>query len=407
VLFYDLGVDPLTGLPTPAAGDYVVRAAGPGVDLLIPLTVTDRKRTRQSSPPLVWALRSGGRFAMGSVPEGEPVYATGLNFPSNRRVRLYVVADRNGWSSGDPLQDVTGVIEETTTDSEGRFTDAVRVWNAAQPVNDQRDFDLVADVANANGDFDFRFTPGTDAIEADRMTGFTVQGPPSPGRVALASDLSGQYRTHFIPEESVSIWVNPPWRPLTPYTMVKKYICLHQDTWQPGTPLADVTGRPEWDLVRYACGNQYLYVVWAQPLTPGRYDPIIDVNQNDVYDEEDIVGQAFEVGGVRPSRIFVSARFPLLNAGESTPITALVVDNGDRPLSGVTVRFTATDSGSSVSPTSAPTNARGLATTTLRAGSTSGVTIRVEASVQVDSTTLRGATEVQVRAVGGLNAIVR
>lgn len=407
VLFYDLGVDPLTGLPIPAAGNYVVRAAGQGVDLLIPLTVTDRKRTRQSSPPIVWALRSGGRFAMGSVPEGEAVYATGIGFPPLRRVRLYVVPDRNGWQSGDTLEDVTGAIEETTTDSEGRFPEAVQVWAAAQPVGEGRDFDLVADVADANGRFDNRFTPGQDAIEADRMTGFTVQGPPSPQRVSLASDTAGNYRTTFTPQESVSIWVNPPWRPLTPYMMVKKYICLHRDSWQFGDLLVDVTGRSEWDLVRYACRNQYLYVVWAPPLTPGRYDPVIDVNQNDVYDEGDIVGQAFTVGGVRPDRIFVSAQSPILNAGESTRITALVVDEQDRPLSGATVQFTATDSGSSVSPTAAQTNARGVATTTLRTGHTPGVTIVVEASVRVDNTTLRDRTEVQVRAVGGLNAIVR
>lgn len=407
VLFYDLGVDPLTGLPTPAAGNYVVRAAGYGVDLLIPLTVTGRKRTRQSSPPLVWALRAGGRFAMGSVPEGEAVYATGLNFPPNRPVRFYIVPDKSGWSAGDTLEDVTGAIEETVTDAKGNFNAAVLVWNSAQPVEDKRDFDLVADVADAAGSFDNRFTPGTDAIEADLMTGFTVQSPPFPGRVALASDQERNYRTKFDPTETVSIWVNPPWRPLTPYMMVKKYICLHQDTWQFGTPLVDVTGRPEWDLVRYACGNQYLYVVWAPTLTPGLYDPIIDVNQNDVYDEEDIVGQPFEVRGRRPSRLFVSARSPLLNPGESTVITALVVDERDRPLTHVPVQFRATDSGSSVSPTTAPTNAQGLATTTLRTGNVSGIIVTVEASVQADGTTIRGTTEVQVRALGSLNAIVR
>lgn len=411
VIFYDIGVDPQTGLPIPAAGNYTVRVIGSGVDFLIPLTVRSRS-LRQPVTPTIWVMRFGGRFAMGSVPEGEPVFVQGINFPPNRRVRLYIVRDKRGWQAGDILEDVTddGIESVTTTPDGtiGTIVVPVRVWSAARVINGNRDFDLVADVADAAGNFDHRYTPGVDAIDADLTTGFTVQGPPRVGeRVDLASDGAGNYKTSFTTDETVHIWVNPPWRPLTPYMMVKKYICLHKATWQFGEPLVDVTGRPEWDLVRYACQNQFIVTVWSPTLTPGKYDPIIDVNQNDVYDEGDILGNPFEVRGPRPKRLFVSARFPIINPNESTPVTAVLISEADQPIAGVTVRFSAANAGSSVSPTSATTNERGTAMTVLRAGETGGVTIRVRATATVEGVTVSGETEVQVRAFGGIQAIVQ
>ena len=413
VLFYDLGVDPVTGFKTSAAGDYTVRIFGSGVDLLIPLTVKSR-RTRQEippTPPTIWVVKSNGAIAGGSIREGDPVYAEGINFPPKRRVRLYIVHDRSGWNSGafpTNLENIPNdVIEEVVTDDVGNLPRTL-VWSSAQPVNGKRDFDLVADVADRNGNFDQRYTPGVDAIDADLTTGFTVQGVPQPGvRVKLASDKQGNYRDQFDTTETVTIWVNPPWRPLTPYMMVKKYICLHKETWNYGDRLVDVTGRPEWDLVRYACLNQYLYTVWAPPLTPGKYDPVIDVNQNDVFDEGDILGEPFEVTGPRPKRLFVSARFPIIDPNESTPVTAILISERDLPIANQTVQFSVTNAGASINPTSAQTDQQGIASTTLKAGSTSGVIIRVRAEATVEGITVTGETEVQVRAYGGLNAIVR
>lgn len=413
VLFYDLGVDPQTGLPTPAAGDYTVRVYGSGVDLLIPLTVRSR-RVRQEIPglpPTIWVVRANGALAGGSIPEGDPVYAAGIDFPPNRRVRLYIVRDKSGWNSGAFPTDLENIpndpIDEVTTDGQGNLP-RTRVWASAQPVNGNRDFDLIANVADANGNFDTRYTPGVDAIDADLTTGFTVQAPqPVTQRVDLASDQQGNYRAVFDPAETVTIWVNPPWRPLTPYTMVKKYICPHKETWNYGDQLVDVTGRPEWDLVRYACLNQYRYTVWAPPLMPGTYDPVIDVNQNDIFDRGDILGKPFKVGIAAPKRLFVSARFPIIDPNESTPVTAILINENDRPMPGQTVQFSVSDTGASINPTSAQTNQQGVASTTLRAGSTGGVTIRVRATATVEGVTVTGETEIQVRAYGGLNAIVR
>ncbi|MEM2368109.1 MAG: Ig-like domain-containing protein [Candidatus Bathyarchaeia archaeon] len=421
VLFYDLGVEPETGRPTSAAGNYTVRVYGSGVDLLIPLTVKSRltakpRGARQEIPglpPTIWVVRANGAFAGGSVREGDPVYAEGINFPPNRRVRLYIVRDRSGWNSGAFSTDLENipndVIEEVATDGQGNLQRTL-VWSSAQPINDNRDFDLIANVADANGNFDIRYTPGVDAVCEDLIAGFTVQGAPQHGvRIDLASDQQGNYRSKFDTTETVTIWVNPPWRPLIPFMMVKKYICPHKETWNYGDRLVDVTGRPKWDLVRYACLNQYLYTVWAPPLTPGIYDPVIDVNQNDVYDEGDVLGKPFKVEGQgpRPKRLFVSARFPIIDPNESTPVTAILISENDCPIPGQTMQFSVSDTGASINPTSAQTDGQGIASATLRAGSTGGVTIRVRATATVEGVTITGETEVQVRAYGGLNAIVR
>lgn len=410
VLFYDLGVDPQSGFPAPASGSYLLRVFGSGVDMLIPFTVRSRRQQIPERSPRIWVVRSNGAIAGGSIPEGEPVYAAGINFPPNRRVRLYVVEDKSGWNSGafpTNLVDVTGVIEEVMTDSQGEITRTL-VWGSAQPNLKKRDFDLVANVSDENGNFDNQYTPGTDAIDADLTTGFTVQGPPQPIiRVNLASDKQGNYRDLFTPDETVTIWVNPPNRPLIPFMMVKKYICPHKETWNYGDPLVDVTGRPEWDLVRYACLNQYLYTVWAPPLVPGIYDPVIDVNQNGIYDEGDILGDAFEVRGAKPKRLFVSARFSFVDPNGATPVTALLIGENDLPIRNQTVQFSVLGEGASVDPTSDQTNLQGIASTTLCVGSTGGVTVRVRAVATVEGVTVSGETEVQVRAYGGLNAIVR
>ncbi len=406
-ILYDLGVDPLTGIPGVQDGEYLLRVTGQGVSLLLSLKV--RSRSRQPRVPSIWVLRdNAGRFATGSIAEGNPVFAHGINFPPNRRIRLYVVKDRAGWRTGDRLEDVTGTVEEVATNSGGTLSTPVRVWDSAAVLRDgTRDFDLIADVADENGNFDSRFTAGRDAVDADLTTGFTVQSAYRFGeRIPLASDEQGRYRDSFETGETITIWVNPPWRPLIPFAMVKKFICLHKENWRQGDSLVDVTGRPEWDLVRFACLNQYRYTVWAPPLTPGDYDPIIDANQNNIYDEGDILGNSFRVEGPRPKRLYLSARWPILDPGGQTPVTATLISERDIPMQNVTISFRVSNAGSSVSPNSATTDSNGQAAVTVQAGPSGGVTLRVEATAATDPP-ISGFAEITVRAYGGINAIIQ
>jgi len=403
VLFYDLGIDPRTGFEVDAVGTYTVHITGQGIDLLKELTVSRSARGRQGSVPTIWVMRSGGggsRFAVGSVLRGEPVQVKGVGFQPNATVHLFVVADKREWAAADPLSDVTTTVEEVTTNAEGEISPPVQVWASASAVNGNRDFDLVADV-----DKDGKYSAG-DAIDAGRLTGFTVQEAPRGSTtegVQLACDGSGTYKDSFA--------ANPPSRPLAPSQLVKKYILVHRDSWRLGEALVDVTGRPEWDLVRYACSNQYIAPVWSAPLIPGKYDVVIDVNQNDVYDAGDILdgggaGAGFQVQGPVPKRVLVSANPPIVNPNQASVLKAQVIDEKDAPIPNSTVSFTA-GQGATLSAASATTNAQGVASVTLTAGATGGVSVSVTAMVNIEQTAVTGTTTVDVRALGSISALIQ
>jgi len=405
-LLYDIGVDPTTGLETPATGSYDILVIGPNFKQTFSFTVKKERGKRQFSWPVVWTKLSNLRFACGYVPEGDAVYAQGYAFPPNTKVRIYVVKHPpGGLPNGALLNDVTEVIEEVTTDSSG-FLPYTLIWNSAKPEADgNRNFDLVVDV-NLNG----RYDANVDAIDGGEIVGFTVQrGAPEPGeRIDVVCDPYGNYKTSFTTNEELSFWVNPPsHRLLSNWPMVGKYICVHKETWNIGDPLIDVSGRPEWDIVRLACWNENFHTVWYPPLKPGYYDPVIDVDRDGKYSEYDILGKAFTVQGPTPTRIYVSATPPTIDPNERADIFAVVVDQNNNPIQGVNVNFSITDSGATLNPTSDTTNEKGIARTVLTAGPTGGITIVVKATATADSTQIEGEAKVVVRAYGGINAIIK
>lgn len=261
---WDIGVDPNTGQPIDASGTYEIRAVGSRGRLLAALLRFEilsgrlwmaSGRSRQAAQGFVNILAgTPPRYPMGSVLVGEPVLVEGFGFPANQQVKLFVVKDKDNWQNGDQLTDQSGGAETVQTDPNGNLSQ-IQVWASAQRLGTGQtdgDFDIVVDV-NAND----RFDAGTDVVNGFIGTGFTVQQA-SRGRqaqhlaVELAASQQGQFKDQFGVNENVSVWVNPPWRPLTPYQMVRKYIVLHKDNWQNGDLLVDVTGRPEWDIMRFA-----------------------------------------------------------------------------------------------------------------------------------------------------------
>ena len=258
---WDIGVDPQTGQPIDASGTYEIRAVGSRGRVIfvslkfevLPITRLS-SRSRQATSAFVNILAgTPPRYPMGSVRVNEPVLVEGFGFPANQQVKLFVVRDKDNWQNGDPLMDESGGAETATTDDNGKLPQTT-VWASAQRGAGQTDgdFDVVVDV-NRND----RFDAGIDVVNGFIGTGFTVQQA-SRGRqqqhlaVELASDQQGRFRDEFNVNETVTVWVNPPWRPLTPYQRVRKYIVLHKDNWQDGDVLVDVTGRPEWDIMRFA-----------------------------------------------------------------------------------------------------------------------------------------------------------
>jgi len=258
VPLWDLGIDPATGQPLSGTQVYELRTIDGSVSFKLELLPSriwlSASRSRQGQRQGFAAILAGEppRYPMGSVAVGEPVWIEGFGFQPNQQVKVFIVRDKENWQAGDAL---TGVVPPTTisTDSNGNLP-RTRIWDSAQRLGSSQtdgDFDVVVDV-NGND----RFDPGDIALNS-LGTGFTVQEVERSRQnqhraVQLAASQQGVFKDVFSVTENVSVWVNPPWRPLTPYMRVKKYIVLHKDDWQDGDPLVDVTGRPETDLLRFA-----------------------------------------------------------------------------------------------------------------------------------------------------------
>lgn len=152
-------------------------------------------------------------------------------------------------------------------------------------------YDLVLDV-NRNGTFE----PAVDLISRRERfrAGFTIQnansGLPIVGQIC--SDRNGNYRDVFDPNAAdpgirdMWAYITPPESSLVQHTIgVRKYVVLHQDVWNDGDPLVDVTEGVEVDPVQGFCTNEAPWLVWPrQLLADGCYDVVIDVNRNGVFD---------------------------------------------------------------------------------------------------------------------------
>lgn len=367
-ILYDIGIDPATGTEVDASGDYELKVVGYGVDKTIPFTIGAVSRSSTSVPsvyPMVKNLSGNFIHPQGSVMNSARLYAKGKGFPANSTVDVYVLPDQNDWTDQSLGGAVTAPVS-VTTDASGSF-EPVAVWNVVQPVNNNRDFDVIVD-ANRNGIVD-----DGDAVNGNSITGFTVQDLNGATAVPLASDRNGTYRSQYTTSETLTIWVNPPGRPTfepveNKGRWVKKYVVIHKNTWNSQDPLIDVTGRPERDLVRYACANEYYYPIWSAPLKAGKYDVIIDANCNGKWDPGiDLIhsfgGQNYvTITGDSPARLIASADSAVINKGETVKIfvTALAEDTTD-PVPGVTISLARTGGSGSVSPASAVTNSEGVA----------------------------------------------
>lgn len=420
---WDIGVGP-DGQPTDASGTYEIRAVGSRGRILAALLKFEilplQKASRQAMSAFANVLAGNPpRYPMGSILIGEPVFVEGFGFPANRQVKIFVVKDKDNWQSGDSLTDESGSAETAQTDPNGNLS-RTQVWASAQRLGAGQkdgDFDVVVDV-NAND----RFDSGTDVVVFAIGTGFTVQAA-SRGRqaqhlaVELAASQQGQFKNEFNVDENVSVWLNPPWRPMTPYQMVRKYIVLHKDEWQDGDVLVDVTGRPEWDIMRFACANQYAYPVWVAPLIPGKYDVIIDMDNDGTYtlgtDYIDAFSQTPQgrcgflvIGTPPPVSLALSAIPPVINANERATILAQV-KYGDRFVSGATVNFSIiAGQGGQLSANSDTTDQNGVATVTLTANQPDQ-NIVVRASVTHAGQSAQADVTVRVRAPGELGLIIR
>lgn len=157
--------------------------------------------------------------------------------------------------------------------------------------------------------------------------------------------------------------------------------------------------------------------MWVAPLIPGKYDVIIDMDQDGKYtlgtDYIDAFSQTpqgtagFIVSGTFPPiRLALSAIPPAINAGERATILAQVQTDAGQFIRGATVNFSITAGQGQLSPNSAVTDENGIATVNLTA-TQPDQNITVHGTVTYANQSAQADVTVRVRAPGELGLTIR
>ena len=224
--------------------------------------------------PVIFAADQDG-FAQNSFLRNQhQVWAKGKNLPSGAVLDIYVVDDYRYWTLGDPLIDVSGGPETVTVDGNGEFH--TRAWANPSLV---APYDIVADF-----DQDGTYSAG-DLVDGYYPVGFMVQiyAGDEDLQLQIACNRDYQYIDVFETTDNVYAYLNPRTQQFT-HKWVHKYVVPHQDVWNNGDQLNDVTQVPELDTPQYGCTNEGRVLIWPADLSPGKYDVVIDVDRNGVYD---------------------------------------------------------------------------------------------------------------------------
>jgi hypothetical protein len=252
--------------------------------------VTDR-RTR----PRLYAADAQGYPTSGFILGQDNVWVVGENFPKGSVIRLWVVPNRDGWQDGDLLKDVTRQHAEGPPgllELQGEQTSFKKLlWRA--PLTSLGSYDIVAEVLT----YPWGHYHGQSQAQVQNIvshvsySGFVIQRRPGEAE-PLEMDLAGTrqspltYKDAFLTTENVYVGVDPTVQPAYIGQTAAIYIVPDKTDaqWLPGTTLQDVTGYVETVTIYGVCGNCWATLAWPAPLTPGKYDVILDFNQNGKYD---------------------------------------------------------------------------------------------------------------------------
>ena len=237
--------------------------------------VTNQQFTVDYGAPVVFAADQDG-FAQNSfLRNAHSVWSKGKNLTSGAVLDIYVVDDIRNWEFGMPLVDVSGGVETVTVDGNGEFH--TRVWPNPSLV---APYDIIADF-----DRDGQYSAG-DLVDGYYPVGFMVQTYSSGEdlQVQIACTYNYDYIDIFQTTDNVYAYLNPRIQQFT-HKWVHKYVVAHQDVWTDGDPLNDVTQVPELDTPQYGCTNEARVLIWPATLTAGKYDIVMDVDRNGVYDK--------------------------------------------------------------------------------------------------------------------------
>lgn len=415
-LLFDVGFDPVNNAPV-LPGDYTVGIQGhnrdPFINFVVPFQVAAGPNP---NTPSIIPTDNTGAFNGATVLAGGDLFARGFGFPPSTEVRIFVVEDRDIYNTGDLLTDISSGFETVTTNAAGELPNTL-IWSGVSAVAGTA-LDLVGDTSPF-GQFD-----ATDALREARLSGVVVQNSSAATDIItdLAANPDGVFQDLFNQNDVITIIANPPQQPLSPSTEAAVYIVNHQDVWQAGDRLINVANlfnvssheMPNFECVRLLSGQKPIFPILNAPdLEFGRYDVIIDVGRNFVYDPgTDILDGGPNVGfiletadNVPEVRTFVSADEDFLTAGKQTIIYAKAVREDDDPIVGVPVSFRITDGPGVLSTTSTTTDDKGVATTSF-SGGVAGKVTGVEVELIINGTTFSHSlsiwTKVRLHNQGGL-----
>ncbi len=236
--------------------------------------VTTTTFTVDYGAPVVFAADQDGYAQNSFLRSSHQVWAKGKNLTAGAQLDVWVVDDIRYWDLGTPLVDVSGGPEGVTVDGNGEFH--TRVWSNPSLV---APYDIVVDF-----DRDGTYSDG-DLVDGFYPVGFMVQTYTTGEdlQVQIACNRDYEYIDIFQTSDNVYAYLNPRTQQFT-HKWVHKYVVPHQDVWNTGDPLNDVTQIPELDTPQYGCTNEGRVLIWPATLAPGKYDVVIDVDRNGVYD---------------------------------------------------------------------------------------------------------------------------
>jgi hypothetical protein len=368
----------------------------PWINIAIPLTIA----CGLPPTPQIRSIRADGTFNGGAVLVGEPVNVEASAFTPGDSVLINVVPDQWAYADGDPIVDVTGVVDTVVVKPDGSIP-FTQIWNAPAAVGS---YDIVADLKP------FGVFNAGDVVSDGLLTGVVVQQPPTPGVdivTDIACDVVGNHKNVFDGLEPIYAWVNSPIRPAELGEEVSIFVTFHRDVWPLGLKLLNIETVGSLHQGTKCEANQFsenpriiqvrgdakpLYRR-ALRLWPGDYDVIVDINRNGVYDPGiDILDGGSQVGfsisddgESQPLYKIIESSWDDLNFASSTAveIRAQVVTTDGTPVPDVIVHFNVARGPGSVTPTSGITDINGIVTTIFD-GSTPATPSIIRAFVDID-----------------------